>query len=47
MPLPKTNGQAPELQPALPEPVEVGSNGPAGRASPNGGRVPLPGQSFT
>jgi cell division protease FtsH len=44
MPLPKTNGQTPELEP---EPVDVGSNGPAGPASPNGGGVPLPGQSFT
>jgi cell division protease FtsH len=47
MPLPKTNGQAPEAEEEQPEPVEVGSNGPAGPASPNGGRVPLPGQSFT
>jgi cell division protease FtsH len=44
MPLPKTNGQTPESEP---EPAEVGSNGPVGSASPNGGRVPLPGQSFT
>jgi cell division protease FtsH len=43
MPLPKTNGQTPEL----PEAVDVGSNGPARPASPNGGGVPLPGQSFT
>jgi ATP-dependent Zn protease len=47
MPLPRTNGQSPELEPELPEPVDVGSNGPARPASPNGGRVPLPGQSFT
>jgi cell division protease FtsH len=47
MPLPKTNGQAPELEPELPEPVDVGSNGPARPAGPNGGGVPLPGQSFT
>jgi ATP-dependent Zn protease len=47
MPLPKTNGQSPELEPELPEPVDVGSNGPARPASPNGGGVPLPGQSFT
>jgi cell division protease FtsH len=47
MPLPKTNGQTPEAEQEQPEPVEVGSNGPAGQASPNGGRVPLPGQSFT
>jgi cell division protease FtsH len=47
MPLPKTNGQTPELEPELPEPVDVGSNGPAGPAGPNGGGVPLPGQSFT
>ena len=47
MPLPKTNGQMPEMEPEQPEPVDVGSNGPAGPASPNGGGVPLPGQSFT
>jgi hypothetical protein len=47
MPLPKTNGQTPEAEQEQPEPVEAGSNGPAGQASPNGGRVPLPGQSFT
>jgi ATP-dependent Zn protease len=47
MPLPKTNGQTPELEPELPEPVDVGSNGPARPASPNGGGLPLPGQSFT
>jgi len=47
MPLPKTNGQTPELEPELPEPVDVGSNGPTRPASPNGGGVPLPGQSFT
>jgi cell division protease FtsH len=41
MPLPMTNGQTPE-----PEPVDVGSNGPVGPASPNGGSVPLPGPSF-
>jgi ATP-dependent Zn protease len=47
MPLPKTNGQTPEAEQEQPEPVEVGSNGPGAPASPNGGRVPLPGQSFT
>jgi hypothetical protein len=47
MPLPKTNGQTPEAEQEQPEPLEVGSNGPAGPASPNGGRVPLPGESFT
>jgi cell division protease FtsH len=47
MPLPTTNGQTPELEPELPEAVDVGSNGPARPASPNGGGVPLPGQSFT
>jgi cell division protease FtsH len=41
MPLPKTNGQTPE-----PEPVDVGSNGPAGPVSPNGGLVPQAGPSF-
>ncbi|MGH9216127.1 MAG: AAA family ATPase, partial [Acidimicrobiales bacterium] len=41
MPLPTTNGQAPD-----PEPVDVGSNGPAAPVSPNGGVAPLPGPSF-
>ena len=44
MPLPKTNGQTPDPEP---EPVDVGSNGPVGPVTPNGGSVPLPGQSFT
>jgi hypothetical protein len=47
MPLPKTNGQTPETELTQPEVVDVGGNGPVGTASPNGGRVPLPGQSFT
>jgi ATP-dependent Zn protease len=42
MPLPMTNGQTPE-----PEAVDVGSNGPAGPVSPNGGSVPVAGPSFT
>ena len=43
MALPTTNGQAPDPDP---EPVDVGSNGPAGPVRPNGGVAPLPGPSF-
>jgi len=42
MALPMTNGEVPGS-----ETVDVGSNGPAGSVSPNGGSVPAAGPSFT